>query len=74
MTFISVSFSQTVDPPIYKIAKKIFLKTFQVEISLQFTVEDLINPLVSLSYLSSEEEMEVDAPHPLSKWKVTTAT
>ena len=30
--------------------------------SLQFTVEDLINPLVSLSYLSSEKEMEVDDP------------
>ena len=30
--------------------------------SLQFTVDDLINPLVSLAYLSSEEEMEIDDP------------
>ena len=31
--------------------------------SLQFAVEDLISPLVSLSYLSSEEEdMDVDDP------------
>ena len=28
--------------------------------SLQRSVEDLINPLDSLSYLSSEDEMEVD--------------
>ena len=30
--------------------------------SLQFAVDDLINPSVSLSYLSSEEDMEVDDP------------
>ena len=30
--------------------------------SLQFSVDELIQPLVSLSYLSSEEEMEVDCP------------
>ena len=30
--------------------------------TLQFSVDELIQPLVSLSYLSSEEEMEVDCP------------
>ena len=30
--------------------------------SLQFSVEDLFNPLVSLSYFSSEEDMEIDDP------------
>ena len=30
--------------------------------SLQFTVEDVINPLVSLSDISSVEEMKVDGP------------
>ena len=30
--------------------------------ALQFTVDDLIQPIVSLSYLSSDEEMEVDDP------------
>ena len=30
--------------------------------ALQFTVDDLIHPIVSLSYLSSDEEMEVDDP------------
>ena len=43
-------------------AKKLILKGFQVEISLQFAVDDLIDPLVSLSYLSSEKDMEVNDP------------
>ena len=30
--------------------------------SLQFSVDELIQPLVSLSYLSSDDEMEVDCP------------
>ena len=30
--------------------------------ALQFTVDDLIQPIVSLSYLSSDEEMEIDDP------------
>ena len=30
--------------------------------TLQFTVDDLINPLVSLAYLSSEEEIDIDDP------------
>ena len=30
--------------------------------SLQFSVEELIQPLVSLSYLSSDDEMDVDCP------------
>ena len=30
--------------------------------ALQFTVDDLIQPIVSLSYLSSDEEMDVDDP------------
>ena len=30
--------------------------------ALQFTVDDLIQPIVSLSYLSLDEEMEVDEP------------
>ena len=38
------------------------MKKFKVEMSLQFTVEDLINPFVSLSYLSFEEKMEVGDP------------
>ena len=46
---------------INKIAKKLLSKKFQAEMSLQFT-DDLINPLVSLAYLSSEEEKDVDDP------------
>ena len=38
------------------------MKRFQIEMSLQFAVEDLSSTLVSLSYLSSEEDMEVDDP------------
>ena len=34
--------------------------------ALQFTVDDLIQPIVSLSYLLSDEEMEVDDPSPYS--------
>ena len=45
-----------------KIAKKFILNKHRAEMSLQFSVDELIQPLVSLSYLSSEEEMEVDCP------------
>ena len=44
------------------IAKKLFLRKYNLGIALQFTVDDLIQPIVSLSYLSSDEEMEVDDP------------
>ena len=50
------------NPHINKNAKKLILKKFQAEMSLQFTVDDLINTLVSLAYLSSEEQMEIDDP------------
>ena len=45
-----------------KIAKKLFLSRHLIEMSLQFSVDELIQPLVSLSYLSSDDEMEVDCP------------
>ena len=45
-----------------KIAEKFILNKHRAEMSLQFSVDELIQPLVSLSYLSSEEEMEVDCP------------
>ena len=48
-----------------KTAKKLLLKKFQAEISLQFTVDDLMNPLVTLAYFSSEEEMDIDDPKPV---------
>ena len=43
-----------------KIAKKHFLHRHLTELSLQFSVDELIQPLVSLSFLSSDEEMKVD--------------
>ena len=39
--------------------KKIFLKQIQTR---NVSVDELIQPLVSLSYLSSDKEMEVDCP------------
>ena len=39
-----------------------FLSRYLTEMSLQFSVDELIQPLVSLSYLSSDDEMEVDCP------------
>ena len=44
------------------IAKNLFLRKYNSEMALQFTVDDLIQPIVSLSYLSSDEEMEIDDP------------
>ena len=48
---------------LFKIAKKLFLNRHQADMSLQFSVDELIQPLVSLSYLSSDVEMEVGSPY-----------
>ena len=44
-----------------KIAKKLFLNRCCGNMSLQFEVEEHPRSLVSLSYASSEEDMEVDS-------------
>ena len=39
------------------------MKRYELQMSLQFSIEDIINTLVvNLCHLSSEEEMEVDDP------------
>ena len=45
-----------------KIAKKLLLARYEEEMSLQFSIEDVINQLVSVTYLTSEEEMQIDDP------------
>ena len=50
-----------------KNAEKILLRKYNLEMALQFTVDDLIQPIVKLSYLSSDGEMEVDDPSQTSK-------
>ena len=45
---------------LFKIAKKLFLERFRMEMNLQFSIDDLVNPPVSPSYFSSGEEMDVD--------------
>ena len=55
---LQFSYSQSLST----IAEKLFLRKHTLDKGLQFTVDDLIQPVVSLSNLSSEEEMEVDDP------------
>ena len=43
-------------------AKKLILKRHNLGTALQFTVDDSIQPIVTLGYPSSDEEMEVDDP------------
>ena len=44
-----------------KLLKKLLIQRFYKEMSLQFSLEEHDRPLVSLSYQSSDEEMEVDS-------------
>ena len=50
-----------------KIANKVLLKRYKLEMSLQFSIEDIINALVSLTYLSSKKEMEENDPPAMNK-------
>ena len=63
-TFIIFHFDlqSSYSQPLSTINKKLFLRKYNLEMALQFTVDNLIRPIVSLSYLSSDEEMEVDDP------------
>ena len=42
------------------IAKKIFLRRYQLEMGTQITFDEMTTSLVSLAYFSSEEEEEMD--------------
>ena len=44
-----------------KLLKKLLIQRFYTEMSLQFSLEEHDRPLASLSYQSSDEEMEVDS-------------
>ena len=45
----------------FKIAKKIFLNRYRTTMSLTFNLDDLRAPLVSPSYFSSDDPMEIDS-------------
>ena len=61
-SFFYYNFAKPADSESYsKIAKILFLQRISEEMSLQFTRDHNIRPLVSLSYLSSDEDMEIDA-------------
>ena len=45
----------------FKIAKKIFLNRYETTMSLTFNLDDLRAPLVSPSYFSSDDPMEIDS-------------
>ena len=45
---------------LFKRAKELLLERYRMEMNLQFSIDDLVNPPVSPSYFSSGEEMDVD--------------
>ena len=55
LNYFVLRISHQLKPKISKTARKILLRRFEVELLLQFTIEDLINPLVTLCFLSSDE-------------------